>query len=164
LFGRLTPPKSPVMIKFMRSQQLVVTFSVLVLIAVLAGCAVPPAAPASTPPQPTSASDIQITELFHEGQVSGVESDEYVEITNLGNDAVDITGWILRDIDGGYPDFVFPAHTLQSGHSVRVYTNEIHPESGGFSFRYGQAIWSNSNPDTAGLFDASGTLVSTRSY
>ena len=53
---------------------------------------------------------------------------------------------------------------LEPGGVARVYTNEVHPEWGGFSFQSGNAVWNNSAPDTAGLFDAAGALVSTRSY
>jgi hypothetical protein len=40
--------------------------------------------------------------------------------------------------------FVFPTPTvLKAGESVRVYTNEDHPEWGGYSFGSGRAIWNN---------------------
>ncbi len=92
------------------------------------------------------------------------ESDEYAEIVNLGDAAQEMGGWRLSDIADGGPDFVFPTSSLQAGERVRVYTNEVHPESGGFSFAWGVAIWNNSDPDTAGLFDDGGALVSTMSY
>ena len=53
---------------------------------------------------------------------------------------------------------------LQSQSSVRVYTNEDHPESGGFSFGRGTSIWNNYDPDEAALIDPSGTTVSTYTY
>ena len=96
--------------------------------------------------------------------VPRVESDEYVEIKNLGDSAVNIGGWRLVDIDDGSPQFVFPSYTLNPGQAIRVYTNEIHPEYGGFSFGSGTAVWNNSDPDTAALYDASNNQVSTKSY
>lgn len=45
-----------------------------------------------------------------------------------------------------------------------MYTNEVHPESSGFSFQWSLAVWNNSDPDRAGLFDQLGKLVSTMSY
>lgn len=43
------------------------------------------------------------------------------------------------------PTFTFPKKTsLKGGESVRIYTNEIHKESGGYSFGSGKAVWSNS--------------------
>jgi competence protein ComEC len=118
----------------------------------------------TTPPEPTKAVDVQITRVFYDGLVPRVESDEYVEITNLGTEAVDLAGWVLRDISEGYPSFTFPSYNLQPGQSIRVYTNEIHPEYGGFSFGFGKAIWNNSDPDTAALYNAQGQEVSRKSY
>jgi hypothetical protein len=87
-----------------------------------------------------------------------------VQIANLGGATVDLTGWRLVDIDDGNPEFTFPSHILSPGGRVRVYTDQVHPEWGGFSFGKGTAIWSNSTPDTAGLLDHLGAQVSTKSY
>ena len=94
------------------------------------------------------------------------EADEYVEIVNLGSAVQDLAGWVLRDTADGTPEFEFPAHILGPGGFVRVYTNEVHPESGGFSFGRGTAIWNNKSgeEDTAGLFNQNGDLVSSKSY
>lgn len=116
------------------------------------------------PPEPERAISVQITRIFYDGQVPRVESDEYVEITNLGTEPVDLTGWVLKDISEGYPSFTFPSYMLQPGKSVRVYTNEIHPEHGGFSFGSGKAVWNNSDPDTAALYNTQGQEVSRKSY
>ena len=90
------------------------------------------------------------------------EADEYVQIANLGSAAVDLAGWRLADISDGTPEFTFPSHNLSPGGRVRIYTNEDHSEWGGFSFGRGTAIWSNSDPDTAGLFNGQGAQVSTK--
>ena len=93
-----------------------------------------------------------------------VESDEYVEIANLGTEPQNLEGWVLKDIADGYPSFTFPSYVLKPGQKIRVYTNEIHPEWGGFSFHYPRAIWNNSEPDVVALFDAQGKEVSRKSY
>ncbi len=111
-----------------------------------------------------SGSNVQITDIFYDGLVYRTESDEYVEITNLGNEPQNLAGWVLKDISEGYPSFTFPSYVLAPGQSIRVYTNEIHPEYGGFSFGYGKAIWNNSDPDTAVLYNAQGQEVSRKSY
>lgn len=78
---------------------------------------------------------------------------------------MDLKNWRLKDISDGRPEFTFTeSYSLAPGNWARVYTNEIHQESGGFSFGYGNAIWHNEEPDTAGLFDPSGRLVSQKSY
>lgn len=115
------------------------------------------------PPESQQDSNVQITDIFYDGQVPRVESDEYVEITNLGVSEVDLTGWVLKDISGN-PSFTFPSYILQPGKQLRVYTNEVHSEYGGFTFGYGKAIWNNNDPDTAALFNDQGQEVSRRSY
>jgi beta-lactamase superfamily II metal-dependent hydrolase len=112
----------------------------------------------------TIGSNVQITKIFYDGLVYRVESDEYVEITNLGSEPQDLAGWVLKDISEGYPSFTFPHYVLTPGAAIRVYTNEIHPEWGGFSFGYGKAIWNNTNPDVAALYNAQGQEVSRKSY
>jgi hypothetical protein len=92
------------------------------------------------------------------------EPDEYVRVRNIGNAPVNLDGWRLRDITTGFPEFLFPPHSLDPDVEVRVHTDEVHPEFGGFSFERGSAIWNNSTPDTAGLYSPSGQLISTRSY
>ena len=125
------------------------TVLVLLLLVLTIGCAAP---------------NIQITRIFYDGLVYRVESDEYVEITNLGDQSQDLAGWILIDASEEYPSFIFPSYTLAPGKSIRVYTNEYHPEWGGFSFEYGQAIWNNTEPDVAVLYDSQGKEVSRKSY
>ncbi|MBA7629443.1 hypothetical protein ES703_36942 [subsurface metagenome] len=109
--------------------------------------------------------DVQITYIFYDGLVFRAESDEYVEITNLGDQPQDLADWMLKDISEGYPSFTFPSYILAPGKSIRVYTDEYHPEWGGFSFEYGRAIWNNSEPhDVAVLYDKQGKEVSRKSY
>ena len=87
-----------------------------------------------------------------------------VEIVNRGDAPANLEGWSLTDIDDGSPTFVFPFGSVAPGGVVRVYTNEAHPEWGGYSFERGSAIWNNGEPDTAGLIDPAGALVSTSTY
>ena len=108
-------------------------------------------------------SDVRIACIFFDGVVPTSESDEYVEIVNMGDAAQNLSGWRLIDKEDG-PEFEFPSWMLGPGESIRVYTNEVHPEWGGFSFENGRAIWNNNEPDTAELFDQAGDLVSTMSY
>ena len=106
---------------------------------------------------------MRIACIFFDGVVPTSESDEYVEIVNMGDAAQNLSGWRLIDKEDG-PEFEFPSWMLGPGESIRVYTNEVHPEWGGFSFENGRAIWNNNEPDTAELFDQAGDLVSTMSY
>ena len=123
-----------------------------------------PATPTATPAPTSSGVSVVIRCVFFDGVVPRLEPDEYVEIANDGDAPEDLKGWRLTDVSDGRPSFIFPAWSLGPGETVRVYTNEVHSEWGGFSFGSGSAVWSNSSPDTAGLYDASGSLVSTVTY
>ena len=87
-----------------------------------------------------------------------------MEIVNLGEATQDLEGWSLKDVSDGTPVFVFPETRLEPGRRIRVYTDEVHAEWGGFSFGRGTAVWSNSEPDTAGLYDRAGRPVSSATY
>ena len=106
--------------------------------------------------------NVVIKHINYDGQVPRVESDEYAEIRNEGGAPVNLKGWRLNADDRGQ-DFWFPDFVLQPGQSCRVYTNEHHPESGGFSFGSGRAIWANKG-ECGHLFDATGAEVSTYCY
>jgi micrococcal nuclease len=130
---------------------------------------VPPTAtpvPTSPPPPPTLPpavpGEVKITYVYYDGVVPRVESDEYAVIKNTGGSAVNIGGWRLNAGDEGQ-DFWFPSFELGPGQECRVYTNESHPESGGFSFGSGKAIWNNKG-DCGHLYNAEGVEVSTYCY
>ena len=125
--------------------------------------------PTNTPPPPATrlpgpVEGVAIQCIWFDGEVRRTEADEYVQIVNSAGQTVDLEGWRLEDIADGRPTYEFPAFGLSPGQTVRVYTNQVHQQWGGFSFGYGTSIWSNTDPDTAGLFDSGGNLVSTASY
>lgn len=103
-----------------------------------------------------------ISTVFYDGVVRQVESDEYAEIVNRGSSPVNLKGWRLNAGDVGQ-DYYFPGHELQPGQACRVYTNEGHGESCGFSFGNGRAIWNNKG-ECGYLFDVIGTQVSQFCY
>jgi hypothetical protein len=113
----------------------------------------PDAAVTGTPAAPVIG--VQLGEIFFDGDVPQVESDEYVEIVNEGA-TVDLNGWQLRDDDGSL--FVFPPYVLETGKRCRVYTNELHADHCGFSFGARQPVWTNSG-DVAILLDATGAEI-----
>lgn len=110
----------------------------------------------------TGSPNIVITLIHYDGDVPTVESDEYVTITNNGDSTTNLEGWRL-DADDPGQIFVFPSFNLESGQSCRVYTNELHSDTCGFSFRISKAIWSNDG-ECGRLFDASGNLMSEYCY
>ncbi len=103
--------------------------------------------------------------IFFDGVAGRAEGDEYVQVLNNGKGVVDLAGWEVKDISDGRPGFIFEeSFTLEPGRRIRVYTNEVHVEWGGFSYGWGRSVWSNSEPDTAGLLNPAGSIISTRSY
>ena len=139
--------------------------------------ATPSPTPTNTPtPRPTSTptstpypagAGVVIECIFYDGEVPRSEADEYVQIKNGGASSVDLKSWKLADLGPRGPEFTFDgSYVLPAGGRIRVYTNEVHNDWGGFSFARGTAIWRNdlADPDTAGLFNPSGTLVSEKSY
>jgi len=135
-----------------------------------------------------SVSPVQITYIKYQGKeyppdpengfcYARLEPDEYVEIKNTSNEPQDIRGWVLTNITKGYMRFTFPAFfpspegeymeptILKPYETVRVYTDEINNESGGFSFNFGTGnYWDNEVPDTAVLFNAGSEEMSRKSY
>ncbi|MBR8834521.1 MAG: lamin tail domain-containing protein [Stigonema ocellatum SAG 48.90 = DSM 106950] len=106
---------------------------------------------------------VAISNILYDGAVKRTESDEYVEITNQRSANVDISGWRLNSGDTGQ-NFYFPKGTvLPPKKSFRVYTDEVHPETGGFSFGINRAIWNNKG-GVGRLYDPKGQLVATFSY
>jgi beta-lactamase superfamily II metal-dependent hydrolase len=88
----------------------------------------------------TGTPNLSIECIFFDGVVSRTESDEYVRIVNAGETSVDLSNWSLKDVADGSPTFTFPGYTIAPNETIRVYTNEVHSESGGFSFGLGSSI------------------------
>lgn len=120
------------------------------------------AEPTEKPTVPPAAGDVTIGHIHYDGEKGASEPDEYCEIANQGGAPVNLKGWRLNAGARGQ-DFVFPDFALQPGQTCRVYTNEHHPESGGFSFGSGRALWANKG-DCGYLYDASGREVARQSY
>ena len=107
--------------------------------------------------------EVVINDIFYDGLVARTEADEYVEITNKGIRPADISGWKIT-ADGNRKEYVFAAETtLQVGEVIRVFTNEEHPEFGGFSYKSGRSLWNNKG-DTGRLHNAAGEEQSNFPY
>lgn len=116
----------------------------------------------STPPPSSNTGELEITEIFYDGDVHLVESDEYVEIRNADERVVRLEGWKLHD-SGQNNTFVFPTYNMEPGEVCRVYTNEDHSQWCGFNWGSDKAIWGNSG-DEATLQDGSDQVIDTCGY
>lgn len=105
---------------------------------------------------------ISITRINFDGEEKGSEGDEFIEITNTGSHWLDISGWKVESQK--QQSFQFPANSSVAPYqAIRVYTNQVHPETGGYSFASKTAIWNNKG-DVGVLLDHRGTKVSELSY
>jgi hypothetical protein len=120
----------------------------------------PTAKPTSTPK--IVPGDIKITEIYYDGTANEDECDEYAEVANFSRSPVNIEGWRLNAGDPRQV-FVFPDFNLQPGQSCRVYTNEVHQETCGFSFKLGHEIWDNDG-ECGYLYDSAGNEMSSYCY
>jgi hypothetical protein len=121
--------------------------------------------PTLTTPLPTlplEDLEVYLIDVYYAGNPTINESDEYVEIINLGLQEVDLAGWRLRASLLGV-EFKFPSYLLQPDEICRVYTNEIHPEYCGFTFGSASAIW-NDNGECADLYEPGGTIFDEYCY
>jgi len=122
----------------------------------------PPLTPTPRPTVPPGSGGVRIAHIYYDGQKGLGEPDEYCEIANEGDVPVNLIGWRLNADDPGQ-DFFFPAFELGPDERCRVYTNEVHPEWGGFTFGRGAAVWNNEG-ECGHLFDNRGREVSTYCY
>jgi len=105
---------------------------------------------------------VVIADIFYDGVVPEVESDEYVILVNTGTEAVNLRGWRLN-AGSEEQDFHLPDYWLAPSAEVRIYTDELHPDSGGLSLGSRAGIWRNRG-DCGYLYDSAGTLSSKYCY
>ena len=111
-------------------------------------------------------SGISIADIHYDGVVPKTEADEYVVIRNSAKDAIDVSGYYIYPASTGTQGstFYFPSGSMiKPNSSVRVYTNEIHKETGGYSWGSGKALWSNSG-GLGVLKDANGKKLGEYKY
>jgi hypothetical protein len=108
--------------------------------------------------------NVIINTIFYEGDPKKNEANEFVEVQSLENAPVEMEGWVLKNANRPEVTFTFPEYILQPGNSVRVYTNEVHPEYGGFTFHSDQGLWGGSDNVTAILYDSAGDELTQRTF
>jgi hypothetical protein len=118
-------------------------------------------APAATTASPV-ASNLVITRLNYDGVVASTEADEFVEITNRGGLAQNMSGWSIVSVRAGQT-YRFANVAIAAGQTCRVYTNESHPEWCGFNWGVRSAVWNNAG-DRANLVNPLGQVISTVGY
>ncbi|MBI2448446.1 lamin tail domain-containing protein [Candidatus Microgenomates bacterium] len=79
-------------------------------------------------------------------------NDEWIEIINISASAIDLSGWILDDIDGGSIPFVIEGETIINPGAVLVF------------YKIDTDLVLNNTGDTVRLLNPIGTLADSRSY
>ena len=120
----------------------------------------PTPVPTDTPGAPATSGNVQVSKISQFGTGSA-QPDEYVEIKNLETFQIQLQGWTLQD--ASVHTFTFPPYLIQPGQTCRVYTNQIHPDTCGFSYGSGAAIWNNDH-DCAYLKDSAGKDIHSKCY
>ncbi len=122
------------------------------------GTPTPTGTPAATAP-PTPLSAVRLNEVLPypydvdwDGNGTLDAEDEWIEIYNLGAEAMDLGGWALDDIEGGSKPYVFPADTWLAPGGFRVF------------YRSQTKVALNQDADTARLLAPDGSAVDTFAY
>jgi micrococcal nuclease len=97
------------------------------------------------------------------GDESQALNDEWVEVVNRGDRAVELTGWGVQDESSSHR-FSFPAgYRLSAGASVRIHSGEGRATAADLYWgQAGSAIWNNDG-DTVFLIDPAGNVHDQRS-
>ena len=119
----------------------------------------PPTLTATPTTTPVGPNDLRLTALHY------ASADEYVEVTNHGPAAQDVSGWTLHSRGQKYPVRVPRGYVLPAGASVRIHSGpealDNPPADLLWSRRY--YFWNNDG-DEATLYDAEGRLIDRRGY
>lgn len=120
-----------------------------------------PTSETPTPVPTATTGNIVITSIFYDGVQDTAEPDEYVEIKNMDDKAIQVQNWTLRDNTEHV--YTFPNYVIQPGQICRVYTNMDNQTYCGFNYGSGSAIWNNSS-DCAHLSDSGDQLIDLKCY
>ncbi|HCC22919.1 TPA: hypothetical protein DF272_01935 [Candidatus Falkowbacteria bacterium] len=105
----------------------------------------------STEPSYELSPDIMITEIFPDP--AGADSNfEWVELFNSGSSAVNLSGWILDDIDGGSSPYVISESLIIPGLGYQSFDKSV------------TGLSLNNNEDSVRLIDPIGAVISSIDY
>ncbi len=112
----------------------------------------------TTPPEPAI---VKIIRIEYDPATGPDVEGEYVDIQNLGQTALDLTDWTLRDEANAV--FTFPSYSLSGQAKVRVWVRAGVSDTANLYWGRGSAVWNNGG-DTATLRNAEDEEVDTCIY
>ncbi|OAQ51460.1 MBL fold hydrolase [Natrinema mahii] len=137
------------------------------LLVVLAGCASDTGGPENAiDDSQTVGNAIEVVDMNVEDVSPG---EEYIVLENTADEPVDLSGFELRDreggqVDGGLSPFSFPNEfVLESGETVKITTGEGDPTETELYWGYNVNIWRDAG-DVVRLVDANGQVVLEHAY
>lgn len=91
-------------------------------------------------------------------EITGLNlNDEWVTITNKGENSVDITNWRISNSASTH-SYIFPVASVGTGDTITLYSGSGGNSKYNYYWNSGDDIWNDSG-DTAELFDENGNLV-----
>ncbi|GAM10183.1 phage tail sheath protein [Geobacter sp. OR-1] len=105
-------------------------------------------------------SDIAIVTVYPDPPGADLAG-EFVTLRNKGEAAVELTGWMLRDLAGHR--YVFPQYTIHPGAEVKVWTKPGEDTLNDLYWGHRAPLWNNTG-DIAYLYDARERLTSCYAY
>jgi len=115
---------------------------------------------------PDEASQLSITEISADppGQDAHDLNGEYIDLTNRGDSAVSLGGWVVRDESASHRFTIPDGFVLDPGATVRLHTGCGTPSDRALYWcMQASTVWNNDS-DTVFVQDTSGNIVVSRSY
>ena len=115
---------------------------------------------------PDEASQLAITEISADppGQDAQDLNGEYIDLTNRGDSAVSLGGWVVRDESASHRFTIPDGFVLDPGATVRLHTGCGTPSDRALYWcMQTSTVWNNDS-DTVFVQDTSGNIVVSRSY
>lgn len=110
-----------------------------------------------------AATDTGVTIVHVEFNPGGADlAGEYVQVANVSDAPVDLTGWVLRD-QGSKHTFTFPGFVLVAQSDVKIWSSSGTNNTANLYWGNKVPIWNNEG-DVAVLEDLSGNIVSRFGY
>lgn len=112
----------------------------------------------------TPRSTVVFSAVQYMPRLDGDQLNEYVEIINLSDTALDLAGWTLQDRDDAGQSYELPSCVLAPNTPFRIYTGSLPQGVDGIALGRQAALWNNNEPDYIELLHTNGWRMATTSY
>ncbi|MBT0665993.1 lamin tail domain-containing protein [Geobacter pelophilus] len=116
--------------------------------------------PSMSMPSAGNGAEVEIVSIYPDPPGADLAG-EFVTLRNRGGSAVELTGWVLRDLAGHR--YVFPNYTIHPGAEVKVWTKPGEDTLNDLYWGHRAPLWNNTG-DTAYLLDEQERLAACFAY